>query len=213
MELEQQFSFVFKLINQAKLQAYQAVNKELVNLYWQIGEYVSQQVETKVWGISVVKELANFIGKTEPNLKGFSSQNIWRMKQFYETYKDNEKLSALTREISWTHNTIIFSSCKATEERTFYTRMSIKEKWSSRELQRQITTSTFERVMLADSKLSALTRVLPQDISKTFKDSYVLELLQLPNPFANFSGRIPNTNAQQKSAASQMGRNFKQHNS
>ncbi len=180
MELNQHFLEISQLITKAKLQAYQAVNKELVNLYWQIGEFVSKQVETKAWGKSVVKELAAFIQNTEPNIKGFSAQNIWRMKQFYETYKDNEKLSAVLRELSWTNNVLIFSSCKTSEERAFYVQMTTKEKWSSRELERQINASTFERVMLANKKLSALTRELPQDISNTFKDTYVLELLHLP---------------------------------
>ena len=99
MELQQQFSRISDLIAKAKERAYHAVNKELVRLYWHIGEYVNQQVVTKAWGKSVVTELAAFIQKTEPNIRGFSPQNIWRMKQFYETYKDNEKLSTLSREL------------------------------------------------------------------------------------------------------------------
>lgn len=89
MELEKQFSHITTLIKEAKQRTYQAANNELVSLYWQIGEYVSQQVANKAWGKSVVKELANFIQQSEPNTIGFSSQNIWRMKQFYETYKEN----------------------------------------------------------------------------------------------------------------------------
>jgi hypothetical protein len=69
-------------IREARQRAYQAVNHELVALYWQIGEYVSQQVAAKAWGKSVVKELADFILRTEPNVVGFSPKNIWRMKQF-----------------------------------------------------------------------------------------------------------------------------------
>ncbi|MBC7418378.1 MAG: hypothetical protein H7325_09505 [Pedobacter sp.] len=89
--------------------AYQAVNKELVALYWHIGEYVSWQVQANVWGKSVVQQLADFIQTTEPNIKGFSAQTIWRMKQFYETYKGNEKLATLWRELSWSGIAIAFS--------------------------------------------------------------------------------------------------------
>jgi DUF1016 N-terminal domain len=96
MELQEQFSYISQLIAKAKERAYQAVNRELVTLYWHIGEYASEQVKSKVWGKSVVKELANFIQQSEPNIVGFSSQNIWRMIQFYDTYKDNEKLVGLT---------------------------------------------------------------------------------------------------------------------
>jgi DUF1016 N-terminal domain len=100
MELEKQFAHLTTLIKEAKQRAFHAVNNELITLYWQVGEYVSQQVASKVWGKSVVQELSVFIQQSEPNIIGFSSQNIWRMKQFFETYKDSQKLSAVLREIS-----------------------------------------------------------------------------------------------------------------
>lgn len=180
MELQNQFTPISQLIAQAKERAYLAVNKELVALYWHIGQYVSLQLTTKAWGKSVVQKLADFIQITEPNTKGFSAQNIWRMKQFYETYREDEKLAPVVQEIAWTSNVLIFSSCKTEEEREFYLRLTIKERLSSRELERQINSSYFERVMLSNTKLSALPRVLPQDIMNTFKDTYVLELLHLP---------------------------------
>jgi hypothetical protein len=93
MELQSQFSHITTLIAEAKKRAYQAVNHELVLLYWSIGEYLHQQVTAKTWGKSVIKELAAFIAQREPNVKGFSAQNLWRMKQFYETYKDAPKQS------------------------------------------------------------------------------------------------------------------------
>ena len=179
MELQKQFTEITSLIASAKSRAYQAVNKELVTLYWYVGEYVSKQVLSKAWGKSVVQELADYIQKYEPNIKGFSAQNIWRMKQFYETYAENTKLSPLVRELTWTNNLIILT-CESEQEKEFYLRMSSKEKWSKSELQRQINSSYYERVMLADAKLSPLSRELPQDVSNTFKDTYVFELLHLP---------------------------------
>ena len=179
MELQKQFTEITSLIASAKSRAYQTVNKELVTLYWHVGEYVSKQVISKAWGKSVVQELADYIQKSEPNIKGFSAQNIWRMKQFYETYAENTKLSPLVRELTWTNNLIILT-CESEQEKEFYLRMSSKEKWSKSELQRQINSSYYERVMLADAKLSPLTRELPQDVSYTFKDTYVFELLHLP---------------------------------
>ena len=180
MELQQQFSEITNLISSAKSRAYQAVNKELLTLYWHVGEYVSKQVALNTWGKSVVQELAAYIQKSEPNSKGFSAQNIWRMKQFYETYSENEKLSLLVRELTWTNNLIILT-CESALEKEFYIRMSIKEKWSKSELQRQINSSYYERVMLADVKLSTLPKELPQNVTNTFKDTYVFELLHLPD--------------------------------
>jgi predicted nuclease of restriction endonuclease-like (RecB) superfamily len=179
MELQKQFTEITSLIASARSKAYQAVNKELVTLYWHVGEHVSKQVLSKAWGKSVVKELADFIQVSEPNIIGFSAQNIWRMKQFYETYSNNEKLATLSRELSWSHNRLILPLANE-QEQEFYLRMSIKENWSVRELERQINSSYYERVMLADAKLSPLSRELPQDVSNTFKDTYVFELLHLP---------------------------------
>lgn len=181
VDLQTQFGQVTALIQQARQRSFQAVNRELVTLYWTIGEYVHQQVARNVWGKSVVNQLADFIQRSEPNVKGFSAQNLWRMKQFYETYKDYPKLSPVVREISWTHNTIIFSSTKTAEERKFYLHLTLKERLSKRELQRQIDSSYYERVMLADAKLAPLARVLPQDVTSQFKDTYVLEMLNLPD--------------------------------
>lgn len=181
MDLQTQFSQVTTLIQQARQRAFQAVNSELVTLYWAIGEYVHQQVASKAWGKAVVTQLAGFIRQSEPNVKGFSAQNLWRMKQFYETYKDFPKLSALLREITWTNHTLIFSAAKSPEEREFYLQLSIKERLSSRELERQINSSYYERVMLADAKLAPMARVLPQDLTSQFKDTYVLEMLSLPD--------------------------------
>jgi len=76
----------------------------LSNMYWGIGELVSRRVSESGWGKSVVKDFSDFIQSRYTGIKGFSPQNIWRMKQFYETYRDNEKLSPLVREISWTNN-------------------------------------------------------------------------------------------------------------
>jgi predicted nuclease of restriction endonuclease-like (RecB) superfamily len=86
----------------------------------------------------------------------------------------------LAQQLPWTHNTIIFSRCKTTEEREYYLNLCLAERYSSRELDRQINASHFERVMMGNPKLSAVLRELHPNIVNTFKDSYVLEFLGLP---------------------------------
>src|SRR5690606_29862937 len=107
-------------------------------------------------------------------------KNLWRMKQFYETYKDFPKISPLVREISWTHNLLIFSRCKTIEEQEFYIKLTKQEYYSKRELDRQISSSLFERTMIGNSKLSTSLRETNIDIRNTFKDSYVFDFLNLP---------------------------------
>lgn len=180
--MDNRFTDIIQLIKQTRTNAIKAVNTELINLYWNIGEYISKKIELSEWGDSVVTELANFIQTNEPEIKGFSDKNLWRMKQFYETYKVFPKLSTLLREISWSHNLAIFSRCKTAEEREFYLKLSKQESYSFRELDRQISASLFERTMIGNSNLSTTLRESKHNISNTFKDSYVFEFLNLSEP-------------------------------
>jgi predicted nuclease of restriction endonuclease-like (RecB) superfamily len=177
--MDSRFIDIVQLIKQSRSNAIRAVNAELINLYWNIGEYISNKIDRSEWGDSVVTELANYIQLSEPEIKGFSDKNIWRMKQFYEAYKDVPKLSTLLREISWSHNLTIFSRCKTIEEREFYLKIAKKESYSFRELERQISASLFERTMIGNSKLSTTLRESKHNITNTFKDDYVFEFLNL----------------------------------
>ena len=180
--MDNRFTEIIKLIELSRSNAIRAVNRQLINLYWLIGENISNKIDSSEWGDSVVKELANYIKTIEPNLKGFSDKNIWRMKQFYETYRGDLKLSTLLREISWSHNLAIFSRCKNSDERLFYLEKCINENYSFRELERQISSSLFERTMIGNSKLSSPVREILDAEKNVFKDSYVLEFLSLPEP-------------------------------
>ena len=177
------FGEVIHLIQKARYSAYKAVNTELINLYWEIGKYITQRTQSEGWGKSTVSLLATYIQTQEPDSKGFSDKNLWRMKQFYETYSHLTKLSTLLRELSWTNNTIIFSRCKTEEEREFYLRLCKKEKYGKRELERQINASYYERTIISltqNQKLSPVARVLPEGFENVFKEKYVLEFLNLP---------------------------------
>jgi len=102
------------------------------------------------------------------------------MKQFYETYSQNKKLSPLVTQISWTNNLLILSASKSDFEREFYIVLSINERYSKRELERQIKSGLFERTQLANEKLSLTVKEYPKDTQNIFRDSYALEFLGLP---------------------------------
>ncbi len=179
-ELSYNFSEIISIIKDTRNKVLKTVNTELINLYWQVGKYISENANTKEWGKSFILNLSQYIQKTEPDVKGFTDKNLWRMKQFYEAYKINEKLATLCREISWSHNRIIFARCKTDDEKQFYLEKCIKERFSVRELERQLNTSSYERTKLADNNLSQVMKELPQDVSQTFKDTYIFEFLGLP---------------------------------
>jgi predicted nuclease of restriction endonuclease-like (RecB) superfamily len=97
--IDPSFSEVVHLIQSALQRAFQAVNTVLIDLYWQVGEYISRKIEDEVWGKAVIQQLAEHLQRTNPDLRGFSAQNLWRMRQFYEAYQETPILSALLREL------------------------------------------------------------------------------------------------------------------
>ena len=177
---DSEFAEVLGIIRAGRAKAYKAVNVALIDTYWAVGAHLSSRVAKGGWGKGVVRELSDWLLRQAPDLKGFSASNLWRMKQFYDVYADQPKLAALLRVLPWTHNLMILGQNKRPEEREFYLRLAVKAKWSSRELARQIKTAAFERTVLSDKKLAALPRLLPQDATGVFKDSYLLDFLDLP---------------------------------
>jgi len=129
-QLDKQFSDVTRLIEAARQRAYQAVNTTLIDLYWQVGEYISRKLEAAEWGDGVVEQLARHLAATQPGLKGFTRRNLFRMRQFYEAYRGNEKVSPLVTQLPWTHNLIILSQSKRAEEREFYLRNTQSEEYA-----------------------------------------------------------------------------------
>ena len=173
-----QFDEVVNMIVTARNNAYRMVNNALIDMYWHVGEYISLKIAASEWGDGVVSQLAQYIATSIPGIKGFSDKNLWRMKQFYETYCNaDEKLSTLLREISWSNNLAIMSRTKSVEEREFYLHLCKSERLSNRQLNRQIDAAVFERAMLGEPKLSPVLREIAPEAAKLFRDQYVIEFL------------------------------------
>lgn len=172
------FEVVVKMIQRTRSNVIRMANTAMVDLYWHIGEYVSQKIATTEWGNGVVRQLADYIAYNYPDIKGFSDKNIWRMKQFYETYANaDEKLSPLVRQLSWTNNVLLLSRTKTIEEKTFYLKLCINEHLSKRELSRQIDSALYERTKLDSPKLSPLLKEMVPEAEQVFRDNYVMEFI------------------------------------
>lgn len=172
------FTPILTLIQQAQARALHHVNRELIELYWQIGEYLHHKTEQDGWGRGTVRELADWLAKETPEARGFSAQNLWRMKQFYETYSPNPKLAPLVRELGWTQNMIILSRSRSEQEREFYLQASIRGRWSKRELERQIDGSLYERALTNPAQLSPVLTVQQPAAAQIFRESYLSDILQ-----------------------------------
>ena len=100
LKYSEQFKKIVDIIESAKERAYRKVNEELILMYRDIGEYISVQSENAEYGDAFVQKLADFFATNYPELKGFNRRGLYRMKQFYELYKDNEKVSTLLTQLN-----------------------------------------------------------------------------------------------------------------
>ena len=177
-----QFDELLSIIDSARTRALKAVNAELIQMYWNVGEYLSGLCANSGFGDKVIDEVAAYIATANPGVKGFNRRGLYRMKQFYETYKDDEFVTPLVTQISWTNHLLILSGAKSAEERHFYMALCAKEHYSKRELERQIDSAYYERYMLSAKKL--VSESVPQDVRGSILDTYVLEFLDLPEQFS-----------------------------
>lgn len=179
-EIDNSFEQVARIIETARDNAYRKVNEELILMYQHVGKFLSEKAKEASYGDSYMDSLAAYIQERFPGIKGFNRRGLYRMKQFYELYEGNEKVSALLTQLSWSNHLQIMSGCKSDEEREFYIQLAIKERYTYRQLERQMDSGYYERYMLSREKL------LPEKIHSElnpFLDSYVIEFLDLPPKF------------------------------
>lgn len=179
------FDQVISIIEESRSRALRAVNAELIQMYWNVGEYLSDLCANAAFGDKVIDEVASYIAGSGTNIKGFNRRGLYRMKQFYETYKGDEFVTPLVTQISWTNHLQIMSSAKSMDERHFYLQLCAKEHYSKRELERQIDSAYYERCKLSAQKPTP--QAAPQNVRNSILDTYVLEFLDLPEQFSERS--------------------------
>lgn len=172
-------------ISRARIRAHLAVNKELVTLYWNIGNKILERQKEEGWGTKVIDNISKDLRKEFPEMKGLSYQNISYMRQFALEYKGREILQQLVGEIPWGHNIVIFSSIKEERERLWYIQKTIENGWSRNVLNLQIKTNLYAR----DGKsITNFKNTLPADQSdlaqSIIKDPYNLEFLDIKDKVA-----------------------------
>ena len=207
---QKQFYEIVHLIKSAQNNTVMSINVEMINLYWNVGQYISIQLSRAVWGDKSIDELALFIQYKYPEIKGFNRRGLYRMKQFFEIYSSAQIMSlpmtqiqtgenqhnkivssvmtqfevadirdTILTKISWTHHLTIISRTKTDEEREFYLNLCIKEKYTVRELDRQIDSGLFERVMIGNATIPAKLKETYPDVVNILKDMYVVEFAGL----------------------------------
>ena len=167
-------------IYQAQMRAMQAVNRELLSLYSDIGKTIVEKQENLGWGRSVVENLSRDLQREFPGVKGFSARNLWLMRSCYLEYKNETKLQPLVAEISWSHNVILMEKCKDLLEREFYVRMTKKYGWTKNVLIHQIEGQSYEKYLLNQTNFDeSLAMKYRHQAKLAVKDSYNFDFLEL----------------------------------
>lgn len=171
-----------KDIIQSRNNALKSVNKELINLYWNIWEKLSDKIKNSKWWNSIIENLSNDIKKEFPWIQGFSKDNLWRMVKFFEFYNENKKLAPLVQEISWSNNIIILEKCENDFQREYYLKLSKKLALSKRVLQNKIEAQEFERI-LSEKKTNNFELTLQEEniqlVENVIKEDYIFDFLSL----------------------------------
>ena len=169
-------------VRDAQLQALRKVNKELIQLHWDIGRMIIEKQETLGWGRSVVNNLSADLQNEFVGIKGFSSSNLWRMRTFYLEYKKNSNLAPLVREIGWSHNILIFEKCKVDLQREFYLKMTKKYGWTKNVLAHQIENDSYEKFLINQTNFNhTLPEKLQNQAKLAVKDEYNFDFLEIGN--------------------------------
>ena len=169
------------LITQARAEAVRAVDARRVQLYWHIGQMIveeeQQGADRAAYGSSLIKGLS---AELQPQFgSGFSGRQLERYRQFYRTFPI---ASALRTQLSWTHYKTLLSLDNP-DKREFYLAEAAKNNWSARQLERQVNSQLFERLLLSNDVAAVLAvarqEQLPTTARDLIKDPLVLEFLGL----------------------------------
>lgn len=179
-EIDANFNDIVQMIEIRRNNAYKKVNEELISLYWDFGKYISEKISSGEWGNKIVENLEEFMQNKYPTLKGFNRRGMYRMKQFYETYKDYpEIVSTLLTQLNWSSHLAILSGTNDIYQKEFYMKLAIKENYSTRELTRQINSSYYERYMISDKKPLNNYIIKNKIPNARLLDTYSFEFLNL----------------------------------
>ena len=172
-------------IKSSQLTAVRAVNKELIGLYWDIGESIVKKQLEEGWGSEIVEELAKELQLEFPGMQGFSSRNVWKMRNFYLSYKESEKLPQLVAEIGWSHNLVILEKCKDDLEREYYIKMTKKFGWSKNVLANNIEQKSYEMFLTNQTTFDKeLSEKYKHQAKFAVKDEYAFDFLELGEEYS-----------------------------
>ncbi len=179
------FEEIIETINKAKYKAFKTLNRFHIEQNYEIGKIIVKNQEKHGWGKSIVDTLSRDINNVIAGVKGYSSQNLWRMRQFYLEYKDKPGLLELAYKIPWGQNLVILHKIKNDKEKEYYLTATDKMAWSRAVLLNQIKADAYKR-QLSSEKVNNFKRTLPahlyEQANEALKSEYNLDFLGIAKP-------------------------------
>lgn len=174
-------------IRAAQYEALRAVNREQIQLYWDLGRLIVERQQQHGWGKSVVETMARDLQAEFPGMSGFSVQNLWYMRQFYSEYRASELLQPMVGEISWAKHLLILSKCKTEQERLFYTVQTRNHGWTKAVLANQLANKTYEKTIASQQNFAeTLPATTLAKAVLAVKDEYTFDFLELANEHSEY---------------------------
>lgn len=184
--LDNSFNELISMIEKRRMNAYLKINEEEIMLNFEVGEFIDKLIKNANYGDKVVDSISNHMKEKYPHMTGYDRRSLYRKVDFYNAYKNNEKALELAIKTSWSNNILILGNTKTEDERLFYLSLAVKEKYTKRELDRQIDSNYYGRYISSpDLALPSLTPTIDEDDYPNTRilDIYSLEFLDLPNQY------------------------------
>ncbi|GGB16962.1 PDDEXK nuclease domain-containing protein [Puia dinghuensis] len=186
-------------IQTAQIKAAVTVNRQLLELYWELGREICEKQDRAKWGDGLIGQVAKDLTAAFPGMKGFSRANLFYIKKWYQFYRNEEivqqavglfgmrqqkdglgKVQQVVARIPWGHNVIIISKCKNLHEALFYVQKTIENNWSRAVLVMQIESKFYERSGKIINNFDKALAAPQADLAReTLKNPYSFDFLSI----------------------------------
>ena len=171
-------------ITQARIRAHLSVNKEMISLYWNIGNQILERQKAEGWGSKVIENISKDLRKEFPEMKGLSARNLVYMQTFAKNYPNFEITQQAVAQIPWGHICVIMDKVSDSDQRFWYAQKTIENGWSRNVLNMQIKTNLYARDGKSANNFQSTLPSPQSDLATSIiKDPYNLEFLDIQGKF------------------------------
>jgi len=171
-------------ISKARIRAHLSVNKEMINLYWSIGNQILERQKEEGWGSKVIENISKDLRSEFPEMTGLSARNLKYMRKFADEYSDQTIVQQLVAQIPWGHICVVMDKVSMDDQRLWYIQKTIENGWSRNVLSLQIQSNLYARDGKSHNNFQSTLPSPQSDLAASIiKDPYNLEFLNIQGKF------------------------------